>query len=647
MTSKHRAFWLPATALLAMAVFLTVAVEKSAALFEPQLGPCSLEQDGVTGKVSLPHYKNSTKAGQIYRYRLTVRSGTWGSSKLHIIPDDHLAGVAVNGKELDLARAVVSGSRSDWQNGVLVNLGSSLVAGTNTVDIRVQDNGGGRFGLDIRPPVFYKNPLRLSAWIACVLSWLALLAFVLRHRKTPWLLVTMIVTALFLHLLSLSVRNYTSYSYDLYEGNSGQANYVLYIAEKMALPGPDKGWSYYHPPLYHISAAAVYKAAQALEIGDPFKPLQVLSLAYYWGFIAFALLLLRRFVTHPLAFHLSAMLLLFWPSGFINGFRVGNDAAFYFWFAGALYFGHKWFIGGAKRDILWSVAFSSLGFVTKTNLAPLIGVQIALIGFRWFKKSCPALNLRVLAAIGTMFLASFLASTADNYYYAIKNGKKDWYLAGIFNLDFQMDKRLYSENHIANYIAPDMDRWFRSPYIDSRDDATGRANYWNYLFKSSMFGEFSFTTPVKKNTLAPAMSFLLVPLLILALAGTVSLLRRRRNLRRARSGVPSMYPLPSNRASLRRLAWKQVRTASTRVQEDYRFVFACLVLLLVALFGSRANQLTPCLNDFRYVQPVLAGIVIGCGIGLERIMPRRLTAVLCVTAACLFCVVSGIFYFGI
>lgn len=629
-----------------VSIFLTYAVHWSSQYFDPLLKNFSILQDNTNQPVPLPHYQKSPSIGKIYTYSGEYHWRNLSPCIIHIIPDDYLESITLNGIKVDLDKRVVSGNRNDWRNGVKIDLSGFIFEGKNNISVQIKDAGGARYGLNIITPRFNSSPIRLSIWALCILSWLFVIWQILRIKSISVALSVMIIVALGGHLVSLSMRPYTDYAYDLYEGNSGHANYILYIVENLKLPQPDKGWSYYHPPLYHISAATVYATAKFLGLSDPFKLLQILSLAYYWGFIFFSLKLIRRFFTNNSIFLLSAALLLFWPSGFINGFRVGNDAAFYFWFAGALFYGHMWFVKNKTKDLYYSVIFSSLGFLTKTNIAPLISILLAVIIYRYIKSKKKQPTTQTLLAIGFIFFSSFSLSTFDNYYYAIKNEKKDWYLAGVYNVDFAMDKRLYSDNNIANYIAPDLNSWIRSPYIDSRDDATGRSNFWNYLFKSSMFGEFSFSSSMRKKFLAPAMGIMLIILIYFSFSGIARLLKNKNDIFQLRSSS-SQIDASIRKTGLRLYRRRKKHKSYHEKPDDARFVFAILGMLILALFYSRFKVLTPCLNDFRYVQPILTGIVIGLGYYTQSVQNNHSYKYIIFTLCALFCSASLVFFFGI
>jgi len=67
-----------------------------------------------------------------------------------------------------------------------------------------------------------------------------------------------------------------------------------------------------------------------------------------------------------------------------------------------------------------------------------------------------------------------------------------------------MNKRLFVGNGFKNYTYFDADKFIKQPYTSSWEDWGGRQYFWNYLLKTSLFGEFSFN-----NNLQPRLGLIL------------------------------------------------------------------------------------------------------------------------------------------
>src|SRR5690606_9995878 len=75
-----------------------------------------------------------------------------------------------------------------------------------------------------------------------------------------------------------SATSWDTRSHDVSGG--GHFDYIEYVATKKALPLPDEGWVFYHPPVYYVIGAAVWKAAGMLGL-PPHQPLQFLSVIFW------------------------------------------------------------------------------------------------------------------------------------------------------------------------------------------------------------------------------------------------------------------------------------------------------------------------------------------------------------------------------
>lgn len=299
------------------------------------------------------------------------------------------------------------------------------------------------------------------------------------------IVIAILALSIALRIFYLIGTDYNERTYDVIEGG-GHLDYIKYLAENYRLPNPTGGWEYHQPPLYYISGAIVYKSSQTLNINS-YKTLQVLSLFYFYIFIIFGILTLRNLIENKLLFYLSAALLVFWPSGIIHSVRIGNDAMLYSLYAISLYFILKWFKEKNIKLLYFSILAFSAAILTKPNamaLAGVIAVSVLIAFVRNYK-----LPVKHIIIVFLLIIFSILLSFSPKLYGHFKNDKNDWLVGGVVPT---MNKMLFVGNNFKNYAYFDMDKFIKQPFTNSWEDFGGRQYFWNYLLKTSLFGEFSF-----------------------------------------------------------------------------------------------------------------------------------------------------------
>src|SRR4051812_25784581 len=81
-------------------------------------------------------------------------------------------------------------------------------------------------------------------------------------------------------------------------------HYTEYLVETFTLPEPHVAYGFYHPPLYYIVAAAVYKVAGMLGM-DPLVGVSALSLLFYGVYLVVAARLLMEHVSSSSAYYVG------------------------------------------------------------------------------------------------------------------------------------------------------------------------------------------------------------------------------------------------------------------------------------------------------------------------------------------------------
>ena len=119
-------------------------------------------------------------------------------------------------------------------------------------------------------------------------------------------------------------------------------------------------------------------------------------------------------------------------------------------------------------------------------------------------------------------------------------------------------------------------------------DETGRQYYWNYLLKSSLFGEFDFGK--NKNIVATAK---LISSFFLIIAGYFLIILS--------------------------LALSRKKTTIRNIPGVLFAVFAGIIIPLLILIVTRIKHPYSAQADFRYIFPVMVPVVFLCALGLENL----------------------------
>ena len=133
----------------------------------------------------------------------------------------------------------------------------------------------------------------------------------------------------------------------------------------------------------------------------------------------------------------------------------------------------------------------------------------------------------------------------------------------------QLTDDLIVGNRAENYLRFDLPLVVHQPFTSPLDDDKGRQFFWNYLFKTSLFGEWEVDHPWAR-LLAVALSIALLAMCVHVLFGTL-----------LRAGRAWLDELP---------------------------MFLTFGFLLVSLVALRVKIPRSCSGDFRYVLPVLTPI---------------------------------------
>lgn len=505
---------------------------------------------------------------------LLLNLATWGPLNYRVIPDDQLLALSIQNQPVELSQFADENQLKDWSQGFILALDPKYRGEYVSLKFKIY-NSGGAGGINLYPDAQsygYKGFKGLQ--YALLLFAFALILSCLNFSSTT----------VILHLLGLVVLiSYWSYTpfytrtYDVIQGG-GHLDYIEYLITHHQLPHPGEGWEYHQPPLYYLLASVVYLISQYALFSDPILALQFFSLGLYLGFLIYGSKTIDYLFAHSrIRYYLQAALI-FWPAGIIHSIRIGNDLLLYLFGMIAFYFLVLWWNKGSKSYFLAAGLFSALSVTVKSNGF----IMVALLMSYWFikllvQKKWQKGTIRVMF----MNLIAFLVNLGDNIYYAFTGENGDWLMG---NVTSNLASGLMVENKPWNYLYFDLKTFLNHPFISTWTDEGGRQYFWNFLLKSSLFGEFSFHNKFS-DLLAMCAS-----LALLVLIGYVVYL-----------------------------------VFTFHIKSWYRYFPVLMhgVLALIFLVSYRIKIPASCNTDYRYIYPTLLSLLLLYGLFYRSIEHRQ------------------------
>ena len=573
--------WVRPISLIAIALLGASVIQ----VLTPRLKNVSID-DGVrrVEDAPFPFLRQTSAPVTEYHVAADIDYRPYQFARLTLLPTLCLSSAEVNGKPI----ASPSGN-CDFFNGYDVHLPTGPdAAGSPPIHLEAKVSNPlapafDIFGLSVRPP--RGHPLVVALRLIASAALVGGLYLALRRWHFSPIVSLILVASLPVQLLYQSHTPVTERTYDVL----GHLQHIEFIAYQGSLPPANYCHECFQPGLYYAVAAAVYSAARTIRIFDPMLVLQFLALAWFWVFLVMSARIALLWFPQQREVQLATALLAFWPGGFLHSARVSNDIAMYAFFATCLYFVLNWWKTGSRKHLIVASIVAAFGVLIKTTMMPLIAAIAILILYRMFSE-------RHVPMAWSYYLLPLLVMIVGIAVYLVQSS-----LRGDIAPPFRDNSAaMYVGNSWKQYLVLNIATYFTSPFVDSIRSGTGREYFWNYMLKSSMFGDFSgwFQKSVQRS-LALVMSPLLLGLATLFWIGVA-----RNVSRAARRSLP---------------------------------LLVVIAVSLLSVFAVRFYNPYSGNNDFRYIYPVVIPMVLLIVEGTTNIGIGR--------ALCfLFCVLSAAFY---
>jgi len=260
--------------------------------------------------------------------------------------------------------------------------------------------------------------------------------------------------------------------------------------------------------------------------------------------------------------------LVLWPSGIIHSIRIGNDTPTYAACALASLCMVRWWKTRRRAALVGLTCWTALALLCKTSAVAMVAAGGSMLAWRILY---PGREGRLCAAERTAsftltILAALLLSQANSIYHHLKGDLAAWLVSNVGGLASGLRVPI----SLKSFIPLDIPTFLTTLWANPWEDASGRTNFWNYLLRDSLSGEFSFSG-VSQNAIAGLWG---VVVLVLCLATLHALYRAFK------------YGQPTTLYRMRPL-------------------LLLVGFWLSSLIALRIQAPFSCSNDFRYIVPIL------------------------------------------
>lgn len=429
-------------------------------------------------------------------------------------------------------------------------------------------------------------------------------------------LLAMIVRLCYMLVTAPNLRQYDTYP----DTNDGHEAYAWGLFEGFKMPETNN-YQFYHPPInaflqatfMHVTDAITRLYSSIFGKSDYFltafnegKPewidayryylygtCQILSYIYSVIIMIIGLKLLR-------VIGLKGKNLAFWfaffalfPRHIILSATLNNDELSYLFTLAAIYFALKWWIQTKSlKDILLCAAVIGLGISTKLSAATVclpIGLIFLYELILSLKKTFSSLSLGELIKQYALFLVVCAPIALSFIIYAkIRFNQPIGFVFSNLNGALSTDNVSLFERF---FISLNANEYFYTiylrPFYNSLTDIGNNHNLWNYLVRSSLFGEFTYW---QGENFAALAVILMAMLAMLSVALFVIMIIIRAKKKYSKVG----YSLSGIAAD----------------QKALYFGIALMLTQLISLIYFYVKMPYSCTMDFRYVLPSIISFVL-------------------------------------
>ncbi len=517
-----------------------------------------LRHGNAEKQTTLPISQNMD-AGEWFNVRFSISNPLNIPYDLNIIPDDCAESLTVNGFAFSLSGY---SDKCNFNKGFWIpdSVTSPHRVGNRTSYEILLMNKGGIAGINDFPKVDSILLFLLKFMIALLVGIIVIL--VAKRLELNTFLIACILAGVLLRFAMFYAMPYNQFSMDV----EGHLAYIQYIIDNHSIPSAKDCWSCYHPPVYYVSVIPSFMVSGLIDYNSC-SGAQAFSLVLSIILLVCGLFLLKEFVFGvPLG--IASVLWTVWPLLLLVAPRIGNDQLFYTLHVLCVVAGFNYIKNGDGKHLVAAVVCAALAVWTKSTGFVTLGL-VMLFAVFGFVKTIQLHRPTKTEIAGWILLALVFVSLV-----VIKIFSNGELVANINSLH----SSLKVENEAKNFLYFDMKSFLTEPYTNGWVDGQGREYFFNYAFKSSLFGEWKLVDTVSGRMLASLISLSLLGLIVFAIRGW----------------------------------WK------TKMNIYHWILFIQGILFFVALGFLRYKYSYACSADFRYILPVLLSFLPYVGLGVYQ-----------------------------
>lgn len=427
-----------------------------------------------------PMILSSAPEGEI-DISMKLRLGYFHPTHLRILADDCLDSLVINGVAITDPQIPFC----DFTIGRSIDLSHVLQRGDNTVDARIRNFGGPAL---LQITTDWSDATRVVP-LALFLGLIVTSSFFLLKRTAapPWVAAAcwVMLAGILLRGWYFSITPYWVRGHD----TDGHIEYIEYLMTHLSLPAPNAGWEFWQPPLYYTLGALWMKGSSLLGLSRTQSLVSVQFASFLLSIVTLGIALwigLLLFKKRERAEGLPWLLAIFsfFPSLIFLSARINNDVLSIplSFLAVALLL--SWWQSPTRRTLLLASVIIGLTILTKSTgllLVPfLIGCVVLRFPLRQWKTTATHLGLSLLSiTLLSGWFSAYRTYTVPTQGYIIGNTDT-------------LNSGLTVRNDFASLFTFHPVEILRIPFNNPWDDLTRRSNFWEYWFRSAMFGEFHF-----------------------------------------------------------------------------------------------------------------------------------------------------------
>ncbi len=449
--------------------------------------------------------------------------------------------------------------------------------------------------------------------VLCVIGY-GVFLYVKKELTAEKCIIIVFILGMILRFCYLLVTAPNTRQYDTFSSNyDGHEAYAWGLYENFSMPETND-YQFYHPPInaflqamfMHLTNGLTSLYRSIFGVGDYFmtafnegKPewldsyryylygtCQILSYIYSIIIMIFGLKILK-------VVGLKGKNLVFWfaffalfPRHIILSATLNNDHLAYLFTLAAVYFALKWWIQTKSlKDILICGVVIGLGISTKLSAATVclpIGLVFLYELVISLKKTASSLPFKEILKQYSLFLVVCAPIALSFIIYAkIKFNQPIGFVFSNLNGALSTDKISFFERF---FISFDKNEYFYTmylrPFYNSVTEVNNNHNLWNYLIRSSLFGEFSYWQGENFAFLAIC---IMTALPIVSIAALVIMIIVRRKQKYGKMGY-----------SLLNIAVDQ---------KALYFGMALMLTQVISMIYFYLRMPYSCTMDFRYILP--------------------------------------------